>query len=786
MSKAAKYFLLGLAVLLVVVAGGIAFIAATFDANAYKPQIIALVKEQKQRTLTIPGDIRLSFFPKISADLGRVSLSERNASAQFASVESAKVSLALLPLLSRQLIVDRVEIRGLSVALRRDKGGATNYDDLLAKQESSGQTIRFDIRGVTVANGRIALDDQMAQRKIEIAELNLQTGRIANAMPGNAQLTARVRSSSPQIDASLALKTKFSFDLERKRYAVDALEGELKGTALGLTDLLVNVAGNADLQTEARQFGFAGLKLSVTGKQGGQPLALSLEAPKLTMAGDQLNGGKVSGLARLSPGGRNVNLTFALPSFEGTRQAFRLPAVTVAATLKDASTEANASLAGSLAGDFDQLLFSSPALTATLSGKQGATTIAGTVSTAITANLQSGRVDLPGIAIDVTLPNPGGGAMKLAASGSAVAELNQQNVSARLRGKLDESSFDATLGLAGYSPAAYTFDIDVDKLDADRYRARTPVGATAAPGKDKPGPAGQPEKPIDLSALRQLQASGNLRVGGLKAENIRLANLRLSMKASGGKLDINPLSASLYGGTMSGSAGVVATAPAKFSVRQSLSGIDLGPLLKDAIGKDPVEGRGNVMLDVTTEGGLVAQLKKNLNGKLRIELHDGAVKGFNIGQAIRSARSRVGELRGDAPAQSGTGSAAEKSDFSELSGSFNIVRGIARNDDLRAKSPLLRVDGSGNVDIGEDRLDYLVKATIVSTLQGQGGPELQALKGLTVPVRLSGPFTSIGYKVDFSGIAEDLVRKQLDSRKDEIRGRVEEQLKGKLKGLFGR
>jgi AsmA protein len=372
--------------------------------------------------------------------------------------------------------------------------------------------------------------------------------------------------------------------------------------------------------------------------------------------------------------------------------------------------------------------------------------------------------------------------MKLGASGSALAELDKQSVGARLRGKLDDSSFDATLGLVGNAPAAYTFDIDVDKLDADRYRARTPVGAA----QGKAGPAVQPDKPIDLSALRLLQASGNLRIGSLKAENIRFSNLRLSMKADGGRLDINPFSAGLYGGTMTGSAAIVAAAQSRFSLRQSLSGINLGPLLKDAIGKDPVEGRGNIMLDVTTEGSLVAQFKKNLNGKVEVALRDGAVKGFNIGQIIRAARSRIGELRGAAPAQSGTGDAAEKTDFSELTGSFTIVRSVAHNQDLRAKSPLLRVDGSGNIDIGESRLDYLVKATIVPTLQGQGGPELQALKGLTVPVRLSGPITSVGYQVDFTGLAEDLVRKQLDSRKDEIKGRVEDRLKGTLRGLFGR
>lgn len=790
MPKVAKYILIGFAVLLVLVAAGIVVIVSTFDPNAYKAQIISLVRQQTQRTLAIPGDIKLIFFPNIKLELGLASLSERNVSTRFASVENVKVAFALLPLLSRRLIVDRIDISGLAVALRREKDGSSNYDDLLDHQEGSAQTVRFNIRSVTITNGKISFEDRMTQRKVEIEELNVQTGRIANAVPGDARLNGRVRSSSPQIDVNLAVKTKFNFDLERKRYAVDALEGQLKGVALGYTDLLMNVGGNADLHADARQLGLGGLTLAVTGKQGGEPFALSLEALRLVMIGNQLNGGNVSGTARLSPGGRTVDIIFTLPSLEGTWQAILLPALTLAATFKDASIEAKVSLAGDLVVHLNQLLFSSPALTATLSGKRGTTIMAGTVSGGITADLRSGRIDLPDIAIDSTLPNPGGGATKLIAYGSAAAELNSQNVMASLQGKLDESRFDATFGLAGFSPTAYTFDISVDKLDADRYRARTPADGAAASGKDNPGPDGQPDKPdkpdrpMDLSALSQLQASGHLRIGSFKAENIQFANLQLSLKAGGGRLDIEPLTASLYGGLMNGSLGMVVAAPVKFSMRQSLSGINLGLLMKDAIGKEPVEGRGNVTLDVTTEGSLVAQLKRNLNGKLRIELRDGAVKGFDIGQAIRSARNRVGTLRGDAPAQAGTGTVAERSDFSELKGSFRVIQGLARSEDLRAKSPLLRVAGSGNVDIGEDRLDFSIKATIVPTLQGQGGPELQALKGLTVPVRLSGPFTSISYEVDFTGMTESLVRKHLDKQKEMVKSRLELQLQEQLRKLF--
>src|SRR5207253_10335147 len=62
---------------------------------------------------------------------------------------------------------------------------------------------------------------------------------------------------------------------------------------------------------------------------------------------------------------------------------------------------------------------------------------------------------------DLTLPNPGGGAMKLDAAGNAHVDLGKQTVSSALKGKLDDSSFDAKLGLAQFSSPAYTFDIGI-------------------------------------------------------------------------------------------------------------------------------------------------------------------------------------------------------------------------------------------------------------------------------------------------------------------------------------
>ena len=101
MPKLIKYTLYGIGgiiILALLVAG---YFAATFNPNDYKDEIIKLVKDKKERTLIIEGDIKLSFWPKIGANLGKVSISEHKSDSVFASVNSVKVSLAVMPLLKK-------------------------------------------------------------------------------------------------------------------------------------------------------------------------------------------------------------------------------------------------------------------------------------------------------------------------------------------------------------------------------------------------------------------------------------------------------------------------------------------------------------------------------------------------------------------------------------------------------------------------------------------------------------------------------------------------------------
>lgn len=699
MKKTLKYLLIAVAALLVLVLAVIGFVAATFNPNDYKPELVKLVKEQTGRTLAIPGDIRLTFFPRIGADLGQLSLSEPRSEQVFAAARQAQVSVALLPLFSRQVVVDRVHVDGLTLRVVRDRQGHYNFDDLLPKEAAAAGTAApktekpaampaLDIGGIALTKASIDYRDEAARRHVAVSNLSFSTGPIADGKKSELDFQAEVAGENPQLALKLAVASGFTPDLPQRKLRLDGLTASINGRAASVQDL---------------------------------------------------------------------QLTLAVPAFEASPQALQAPALTLDAAV-------------------------------TLDGRALGTRL----STAVQGDLAAQRYEFKGLRLEASAPNPAGGTLALKAGGQATADLAQETARVALDGQLDSTTLALKAGMKNFAHPAIDFDLAVGELDADRYLPKSETKTAS------PAPASQagPEPVIDLSPLQALDARGTLRVSSLKIMNIKSRDLRLQLKAAGGKAEVNALTAVLYGGGVNGALSASAGAPQRLAAKLDLRGIQIGPLMKDALDQQPVDGRGNVMLNVSTSGNTVSQFKRGLNGAIGLQLQDGAVNGINIASALRNAKARL-----TGGAQEGTAGAQEKTDFTELSASFKISNGVAHNDDLSAKTPLLRLGGNGDIYLAEDRLDYTVKATVVPTLQGQGGPELEQLKGLTLPVHLSGPYAAIGWKIDFGGLAtgraqqllqerqtqiREEAQKRLDEEKAKAQQRLKEQAEERLKGLLGR
>jgi AsmA protein len=363
--------------------------------------------------------------------------------------------------------------------------------------------------------------------------------------------------------------------------------------------------------------------------------------------------------------------------------------------------------------------------------------------------------------------------------------LKPEAVAVDFTAKLDESTIKGKAGMARAKVAAYDFDLNIDRLNLDRYLASSEKKkAPAAPAK-KDEPSGKPEAdaPVDLSGLKGLNAKGRVEIGALQVQGLELAALKTEIRAAGGRAEVGPHSANLYEGALSGTLTLDGNAN-RVALKETLTGIAIGPLLRDFAQHDRVEGKGNLTLDVATAGKSVNAMKSALAGAAKVNLRDGAVKGVDIGAIINKARSALGSQA----AQAADGK--EKTDFSELNATFVIKNGVAHNEDLDVKAPLFRVTGAGDIDIGKSTINYVAKAAVVATTQGQGGKERSGVAGLTVPVKLTGTFDAMKYEVDYRGAASELAKSKVGERAkaaiDKNRGKVEDRVRDRLKGLLGR
>ncbi len=720
--------------------GLMAYLAATFDSNDYKAQIIQLVKDKKQRTLKLDGDIKLAFFPSFGLNLGHASLSEFQSEKEFVSIDSARISLALLPLLSKKLVVDEVAIKGMKVTLVHYKKGATNYDDLLTKEETSQPEtpqIKFDIASVQLENSEINFLDEKTGVQYAVKEINLHTGRIANQVPSKIDLSARVQTDTkPKLDIALTLKSELTFDLNQQSYQTRNMELQADGSAYGFDNLVVKASGNASANLTTREYTAKELMATTSGIYQKNKFSATLDVPGLNMTKEKFSGDKLT-LNAKTAGTMGVNAVFALTDMTGDAQFFNSSAL-LELQMDNRTQHYQMRLTSPVSGNFEQQQLN--------------------LSSLIMAVNASGD----------SLPNK---SISSEMKGSLQWDGGRQSMQLNLAGGLLQSQVKARVGVNNFTRPVIRFDVEADQFDADVFMPKEPQQP------DQSVSAGAGEQPIDMAMLETLNMQGSLRLGTLKAANVKLAQVRLDLNAKDGQLNINPLSAQLYQGNMKGSLGINARGArgaAVFTLAQKFQGVSMAPLLKDLADLELLEGKGNVSANLNASGNTLSALKSTLAGSVTMDLADGAIRGFNLPDRIRDVQNWG---KGGEPSPAKSVNKQEKTEFSEFKASFNINNGIAHNEDLSVKSQLLRMTGNGDINLNNDSINYMARATLAKTLDGQGG-------SITVPVHLSGPFNAIKYRLDLDAMVSDSVKKKVEAKKEQLKEKAQDKLESKLRELL--
>ncbi len=332
---------------------------------------------------------------------------------------------------------------------------------------------------------------------------------------------------------------------------------------------------------------------------------------------------------------------------------------------------------------------------------------------------------------------------------------------------LNEFQVGGRVQVSNFAKPALRFDLATENIDVDALLGTPPATDTEAPATSTSagGASEDVEIKLPMEVLRDLDIDGGFKIGQVKVQNLRMNEVDIKVTAKNGLVSLKPVTLNTYDGTVE--AAVVIDVKAdkpKYSVSKTIQGVQVGDLLKDYSGKDPIAGLLNAKADLTTSGEWLSKLKLNSNGTMQLEFLDGALNGFNLRQSIDTAKAKFSGK--DAPANE-----TLKTDFSSLTISGVIRKGVFSSDDLDLQAPLLRVGGEGSANLNSEMVDYLVNAKLVGTIEGQQGDSADQLAGLEIPVRIKGPFSDPEIDVQLDA----MLKAKVDAEKEKLKAEIAKQ-----------
>jgi AsmA protein len=756
----------GLAIVLI--AGALAaYVALTFSPKDYLPVLTTAVRESTGRELHSDGSIGLKFFPCCAITLGETALSNPSGfpPGDFARIKSAAFTLRLWPLLTRRDVqIGTVRLDGLAVELRERPDGSTSWDfgappaDSTRQQATAAKTTgTLAVQGLDIRDASLHYHSEKTGSDYLVENLNLRTGEMSSGRPTQLTADLRLTSVARKLSATMTLTTKIT--------ARTAARGE--GNSIVLNAPL--------LQLTATGAGLPGTNLKAT--FGVRDLTVSrgetLQAVLNDFEGDLELPGSKSPQADLS-GSFKIDELRTVP---GTLTRLDIPAIHaelhaegkgIPGQVIDAKFEAT-----KVTADLDQAVASIDALEATIHGL-GATVratgrgrLGGEAGTAL-----AGRLDVQPVSprsllavFNTTPPTTSDpqALTRLAGTANWLWQPAFAGLSA-LDLQLDQTHISGNLRLPRTEASSLAFDLHVGALDADRYRSADSTAAAAGKPAAKVAASDLP-----LDTIRALRMDGRLLIDELTWSKLRMRNVSTRVQAADGRLRLEPLSAALYGGTLSGKLSIDASGrDARVALDQRLSALKVGDAMRDIYKSDKLEGDLAATLAVGGTGRTTQDVWRTLAGPVSVHLVNGTYRGADLWYEIRRARALL--KRSDLPAAP----AQRATPIDSLTLEGKATNGVLHTTQLAGRIPFTELSGDGSFDLADNTLDCRLKAQVVQTPQFPDGGSLPELTGVGIPLTLQGSMASPKVGVDYGNIVKSVITEK-----------VEKKLKEKLFKKFG-
>jgi AsmA protein len=319
--------------------------------------------------------------------------------------------------------------------------------------------------------------------------------------------------------------------------------------------------------------------------------------------------------------------------------------------------------------------------------------------------------------------------------------IERQNIQAEIKminsvtGALGDAAFNGWASVDLSSKPLLKLDLDFQKLAIAATRS---TGDTSAQQWSS--------ATLEINGLNYVDVQARISATELSVGEARFTPAAIDANLTTGVLKAQVSNLGAYEGTASGDLIVdVSTPNPTYAMNADLTGVRALPLLDGLADFDRVDGRMQAKVSVRSSGNSQRAILSNMAGTAFIVFQDGAIKGLNVAQMIRSLTAST--LSGW---QEGTEKAT---DLSQFSASFKIDKGQAQTTDLNLVGPLVKMTGAGTIDLGTKQIGFRVEPKLVMTTEGQG--RLTDPVGLGIPVMIEGPWGSPRIYPEMQGILDN-------------------------------
>ena len=365
----------------------------------------------------------------------------------------------------------------------------------------------------------------------------------------------------------------------------------------------------------------------------------------------------------------------------------------------------------------------------------------------IKATAPAPPIERQNVPVELALDAPG--LLPAPLSGKAEVRLNGSVVMINgLSGTIGDGAFNGWASVDVASKPLVKLDLDFQRLDIAAATA-----PSASPDSSGPSQAASPSPSqswsnasIDLNGLNYADAQIRLSAAELNIGSAHFAPAAIDSALAGGVLKCAISNLGAYGGQANGEVDIdVSGGNPSYAMRSDLVGVRALPLLRSAAGFDKLDGKMQAKITVRSNGVSQRAIMSNLGGTVFANFQDGAIRGLNVAQMIRSLTSNT---------LSGWQEGSEQTtDLTQLSASFRIEKGQATTTDLNLVGPLVKMTGAGTIDLGTKMLAFRVEPKLVMTTEGQGRAADPV--GFGIPVAIDGPWAEPRIYPDMAGMLDN-------------------------------